>query len=177
MPKRERFGSVSFSNSNRLPKISPPASTASPVTFPPGRARLATSPALTGSRPVVMTIGMVVVAFMAATVIGLIPVTNDVHAEPDQVCGKRRQPFHLAVGEAVLDDDILANAVAEAPQALFERFNEMERLLPGRDRQVSDPVDPPCRLLRTRGQRPRRRRAAEKRDELAPSHVPPIPKA
>ena len=52
---------------------------------------------------------------------------DDVHAEPDQVCGKRGQPFHLAVGEAVLDDDILANAVAEAPQALFERLNEMER--------------------------------------------------
>jgi hypothetical protein len=30
-------------------------------------------------------------------------------------------------------------------------------------------------LLRTRGERPRRRRAAEQRDELAPSHVQQIP--
>ena len=43
-------------------------------------------------------------------------------------------------------------------------------LLPGSDREVPHPVDPPCRLLRARGQRPRRRRAAEQRDELAPFH-------
>ncbi len=107
-----------------------------------------------------MTIGMVVVAFMAATVFTLCRGNDDVHTEPDQVCGKRGQPFQLAVGEAVLDDDILANAVAEAPQALLERLHEMERSLPRRDREVTHPVDPSCRLLRTRGQRPRRRRAA-----------------
>jgi hypothetical protein len=84
---------------------------------------------------------------------------DDVHAEPDQVCGKRGQPFHLAVGEAVLNDDILANPVTQAPQALFKRFDEMELLLPRGDREVAHPVDSPCRLLRTRGQRPRRCRA------------------
>src|SRR6185437_12589980 len=55
----------------------------------------------------------------------------DVHAESDQVCGEGRQRFELAVGEAVLNDDILADAVAKAPQAVLERFNEMKRLLPG----------------------------------------------
>src|SRR5258706_320859 len=70
------------------------------------------------------------------------------------------RPFHLAVSEAVLDDDILANAVAQAPQAFFERFNEMERLLPGTDREPAHPVGPSCRLLRPRGQRPRRGCAA-----------------
>src|SRR5258708_1253233 len=49
----------------------------------------------------------------------------------------------------------------------------MERLLQGRDHEVTHPVDPPCRLLRARSQRPRRRRAAKKRDELAPSHLSP----
>jgi hypothetical protein len=47
------------------------------VTFPPGRARLATSPALTGSTLLVMTIGMVVVAFMAVAVFGLNPATSE----------------------------------------------------------------------------------------------------
>jgi hypothetical protein len=108
---------------------------------------------------------MVVVAFMAATVIE--PGDDDVHTEPDQVCRKRGRPFDLGVGEAVLDDDILANAVAEAPQAFFERFNAIERMLQERDREVPHPVDPPCRLLRTRGQRPRCYRATKKRDELA----------
>src|SRR6266581_4175822 len=58
--------------------------------------------------------------------IWICPGDDLVHAEPDQFRGKRGQPFHLAVGEAVLDDDILANAVAEAPQALLERVTEME---------------------------------------------------
>src|SRR5262245_54231427 len=38
-----------------------------PVTFPPGRARLATSPSLTGSAPVRKAIGIVVVAALAAS--------------------------------------------------------------------------------------------------------------
>jgi len=46
------------------------------VTFPPGRARLATSPALTGSTLLVITIGMIVVAFMAVTVFGLASAEN-----------------------------------------------------------------------------------------------------
>jgi hypothetical protein len=37
-----------------------------PVTFPPGRARLATRPCLTGSSEVVKTIGIVAVAAFAA---------------------------------------------------------------------------------------------------------------
>jgi hypothetical protein len=113
---------------------------------------------------------MVVVAFMAATVIE--PGDDDVHTEPDQVCGKRGQPFPLGVGEAVLDDDILANAVAEAPQAFFD-VNDIERVLPEPDREEPHPIGPPCRLLRTRGQRQRDCRATKKRDELAPLHVSP----
>jgi hypothetical protein len=37
-----------------------------PVTFPPGRARLATSPVRTGSSDAIITTGIVVVAFLAA---------------------------------------------------------------------------------------------------------------
>jgi hypothetical protein len=43
------------------------------------------------------------------------PGDDNVHAEPDQVRSKRGQPFQVAVGEAVLDGNVLANAVAEAP--------------------------------------------------------------
>src|SRR3982074_2465514 len=49
MPTRERFGSVSFSSTNRLPKISPPVSRANLGTVPPGCGRRAANPALTGS--------------------------------------------------------------------------------------------------------------------------------
>jgi hypothetical protein len=42
-----------------------------PVTFPPGCARLATSPRSTGSALPAMTIGIVVVAFFAPTAVGV----------------------------------------------------------------------------------------------------------
>ena len=41
-----------------------------PVTLPPGRAKLATRPLPTGSRPATNTIGMVVVAALAASAAG-----------------------------------------------------------------------------------------------------------
>ena len=44
---------------------------ASPVTLPPGRARLLTKPAPTGSPTFAITMGMVVVAFFAANVAGV----------------------------------------------------------------------------------------------------------
>ena len=43
-----------------------------PVTLPPGRAILVTSPTSTGSLPVVKTIGIVVVAFFAASAAGVL---------------------------------------------------------------------------------------------------------
>ena len=44
-----------------------------PVALPPGRARLATRPILTGSAPTPKTIGIVVVAALAASAAGLLP--------------------------------------------------------------------------------------------------------
>ena len=41
-----------------------------PVTYPPGRARLAMSPTPTGSRTPIMTMGIVSVAFLAAVIFG-----------------------------------------------------------------------------------------------------------
>src|SRR3954452_24197919 len=46
----------------------------------------------------------------------------------------------------------------------------MKLLLPRRDREKPNPIDSPGGLLRTRDKRPGRRRAAKKRDELAPLH-------
>jgi hypothetical protein len=47
-----------------------------PVAFPPGRLRLATSPTFTGSAPPVNTMGMVVVAALAASAGALPPVAT-----------------------------------------------------------------------------------------------------
>jgi hypothetical protein len=46
-------------------------STVLPVRFPPGRARLSTRPARTGSPTPIMTMGMVAVASLAACVAGV----------------------------------------------------------------------------------------------------------
>ena len=54
------------SNSSRL-AVSPSLSMLTPVRLPPGRARLATSPSPTGSAPLLKTIGIVEVAFFAAS--------------------------------------------------------------------------------------------------------------
>jgi len=45
-----------------------------PVMLPPGLLRAATSPAFTGSPPVVNTMGMVAVASLAATTVSMLPV-------------------------------------------------------------------------------------------------------
>ena len=173
MPTRVRLGRVSFNNPSRLACISPslPPSRLKPVTFPPGRARLATNPSLTGSPLLLMTIGMVEVAFMAAAVVRLLPETI-VHPEPNQVCCKRGYLLHLAIGEAVLDDDILADVITETSQAVLESSNEMKLRLPRPTREVAHPIDLPCRLLRARGQRqwPCQRGAGDNLDELPPPH-------
>jgi hypothetical protein len=54
---RESFGTASLRSSSRLP-LSSGEYALSPVTFPPGRARLAANPTPTGSAPIGMTIGM-----------------------------------------------------------------------------------------------------------------------
>jgi hypothetical protein len=57
---------VSLSNSNRLP-ANAESMLVIPVMFPPGRARLSTSPDATGSPTFKKTMGIVLAAFLAAT--------------------------------------------------------------------------------------------------------------
>ena len=59
-------GTSSRSSSSRL-AVSAPDKMVTPVTLPPGRLRLATSPSLTGSPPMMKTTGMVEVAALAAS--------------------------------------------------------------------------------------------------------------
>ena len=63
---RESLGIVSLSSSNRLPARSG-AREVKPVTLPPGRARLSTSPVDTGSEVPTKTIGTVLICFAAST--------------------------------------------------------------------------------------------------------------
>ena len=73
-PTRASLGTASLSISSLL-VFSSVAKLESPVTLPPGRARLATKPAPTGSAAFAITMGMVVVAFFAANA-GRVPETT-----------------------------------------------------------------------------------------------------
>ena len=64
-PTRASLGTASLSISS-LFVASSNVKLVKPVTFPPGRARLATKPSPTGSPAFAITMGMVVVAFFAA---------------------------------------------------------------------------------------------------------------
>ena len=91
-----------------------------PVTLPPGRARLATSPASTGSVALTMTIGIVVVA---ARPRARAPGRRRRSRPP--CCRTRSAAISAkrsgaAFGPAVLDDDVLALDVTQPFQAVGE---------------------------------------------------------
>src|SRR5262249_61509207 len=79
-----------------------------------------------------------------------------------------RKPIVLAIGPSVLDGDVLALNETRVAQPLPKRRHDV-RICFGRS--VMKETDGwPLRLLRARHKRPRGYRAAEQRDELAPSH-------
>jgi hypothetical protein len=61
IPSLDSDGMTCWNSSKRLPQISNPGSTLTPMRFPPGRAKLGTSPSATGSL-VTATMGIVDVA-------------------------------------------------------------------------------------------------------------------
>ena len=91
-----------------------------PVTLPPGRLRLATRPVLTGSMPVVKTIGIVAVAALAtgaAMPFAMITATWR-RTRSAAIPGSRSS---LKVGPAILDGDVLTLDETGLVQALPER--------------------------------------------------------
>src|SRR5262245_48606463 len=75
----------------------------------------------------------------------------------------------MIIRPAIFDRDILALDIAGFIQALTERGREGH--IARSCRAVEKPDHRHRRLLRARRERPRRRRAAEKRDELAAPHL------
>ena len=91
------------------------------MTLPPGRLRLATRPSATGSPPMVNTIGMVVVAALAAIAAGVASRDDDGHPPADQIGCQVRQPVVLSVRPAVFDRDVMALDKAGLAQTFAER--------------------------------------------------------
>ena len=86
----------------------------------------------------------------------------------NQIGRQRRQPIDLILGPAVFDRHVLALDKARFLQALAKSAQTVRERV--RRCGVEEPDHRHRRLLRARRERPRRRRAAEQRDELAPLH-------
>src|SRR5262249_3545755 len=91
------------------------------------------------------------------------------HLSAKEIGGQRRQTLVATLGPAVFDPYITALYIAGFAEALAEGVCEL-RIFPGRS-AVEEPDYGHRRLLRPRRERPRRRRAADERDELAALHV------
>ena len=113
-------GTSSDSSSSRL-GISSAVSMLTPVRLPPGRARLATRPAPTGSPPPMKTIGIVEVALFAASAAAVPPCHDHVDLAADEVGGQCGQPIIVALRPAVFDRHVLSLDVAGFAQSLAER--------------------------------------------------------
>ena len=122
-PTRASLGTASLSISSLL-VFSSALNSTSPVTLPPGRARLATKPAPTGSPAFVITMGMVVVAFFAANADGVPADHDQINLKTNQVRRKLRQALRLLLGKSVLDGDILSLDPSKLAQLLPERLQE-----------------------------------------------------
>ena len=139
-----------------------------PAIFPPGRARLYMSPAPIGSATAaITTIGMVVVAFFAATVHGVkVPPRSARRpaGEPEPAANSgSRSAFPSA--ERELEGKILSLGITELAQS-FPKRPAKRLCIRARQHQGADPRDSPLP--------PRRERpcggAADQGDELAAPH-------
>ena len=151
-------GSSSCSNSSRFGATSTFA-WVTPVTLPPGRLRLATRPSSNrvgaqfkddrngrGRR----------LCRQRRRSAGR---GNHGHLTMNQISRHRRQPIILVLRPAIFDRDVAAFDVAGFAQP-FEKSGQLPRVIFGRSR-IDKPNHRHRRLLRTRRQRPRCRRAAK----------------
>jgi hypothetical protein len=144
-----------------------------PVTLPPGRARLATRPLPTGSPATANTIGITDVACLAATTGAVAPVTMTStlgRTNSAAISAKRSyRPSAHRYSIATVRPSIQPSWRSRCTKAVVLWTWAESRAREPDGRQLSW-------LLRPRRERPRRRRAAEQRDELAAFHcpVPPV---
>ena len=110
-------GTSSRRSSSRF-AVNSPLKKLMPVALPPGRARLATRPSLTGSSVTGKTMGIVVVAALAANAAGTAGRDDHGDLSANQIGCQRRQSIELILGPAVFDRHVLALDIAGVLQAL-----------------------------------------------------------
>ena len=140
-----------------------------PVTFPPGRLRLATRPAVTGSSPVTNTTGIVDVAALAARAVGGPPaVASTLTCCRTSSAAKAGSRSSRPCAHRVFQRQVLTYDVAALSQTPAEGGYETCTRLRKDAAQKSHHRH--CWLLRARNKGPRRC-TAERSHELSPSDV------
>ena len=115
----------------------------SPVTFPPGRARSAASPLPIGSPLEAITMGIVLVAFLAAIADGVPRVTIRSTLRR-RVPPRVRETFGAAVGRSILDGRGFDPRRIRVPGDLFGRHRNWRRWIRRYCLQHTDTIDPGC---------------------------------
>src|SRR6516162_10236083 len=161
-------GAISLISSIHFP-ANPYSGLVKPVALPPGRARLATKPAPTGSTTCANTIGTVRVACSKGVAAGMPLAKNNVRCERDQF----RRLFAKALGIAPAPAEVDTHVTADRPTRFLQPLQERRetrlsfRVVRGEVHEHANAARA-LPLLRARRQRERNRRSAEQRDELAP---------
>ena len=109
--------------------------------FPPGRPRLATSPSSTGSIGKIMTMGMLLVAFFAASAADPAGATITSTLCRTSSAASVGQSLDVPFGPSVLDDEVLALDPAELAQLAQECLEPPLHRLAGGSAQIADAVD------------------------------------
>src|ERR1700736_1823659 len=162
---RRAHGSISRISCTLLPASSAVAE-AIPVTFPPGRGRLATSPVPTGSPVSAMTIGISCVACFAARAVGvnhvtIISILRRTSSAANSGSRSRCPSADRNSNVLPLDIPQIAQPLPKLPPKLFWVDIANDQCADGRH----------LRLLRVGRERPHSRRTAEQPDEVPPSHA------
>src|SRR5262249_13503699 len=131
-----------------------------PVTLPPGRLRLATSPAATGSIADEKTIGIVVVAAFAASTEGVPAAAITATCRRTSSAASAGKPIVVTLRPAIFDRHVAAFDEAGLAQA-FAECSDIGGP-PGWCFTVEKPNYRHRLLLRARRERPRGRHAAER---------------
>src|SRR6516162_3555662 len=139
-----------------------------PVALPPGRARLATRPSVTGSANAEDDRDRCGRSFGRLGSGGVAGRNDNGNAAADEVSHERRQAIVSPIQPMVLDRHVLALDVPGFVEAFTERSGNARGGI-GRP-NVDEADDRHRRLLRPRRKRPSGCRAAEKGDELASPH-------
>ena len=166
-------GAISLSSSSHFPLMRY-SKIVKPVALPPGRARLSTKPAPTGSMTTTNTIGTVRVACSSgATVAVPVPATGTSGPSAANSAACLRMSSALVVAHRVSINTLRRSTQPKLPQALQERRDAglKFRIVRGCGHEHTDSPHP-LGFLCARGERPRGR-TTKSAKKLPPLHVRP----